>query len=334
MKTGATGTGQPSSFDVARHAGVSQSAVSRTFTPGASVSAKMRERVLAAAAHLGYQPNLIPRIMATGRSEIVAVVAGGFYNPYFNDILEHLVRSLRDAGKQVMLVHAESDLALDDIVGELSRYRIDAVITPLSIRTQAVADTLATFRIPIVTLNAGITGGLVRAVISDSEAASAQAATLLSQRGGTRFGYIGGPESPQQDRRERGFAMGLKAIDQQGYARAIGDFNYGGGHEAALSLFGSGRPDAIYCMNDLAALGAIDAIRRVLGLRVPEDVLVLGYDNIAMAGWTSYDLSTFDQNKEAIVAGVGRLLEAEIPAEPIVKITATLIERSSTIRPL
>lgn len=323
---------KPSSTDVARLAGVSQSAVSRTFTPGASVSAETRAKVMAAAEALAYQPNLIPRIMATGRSEIVAVVAGGFYNPYFTDTLEVIVRVLRDAGKQVMLVHAESDLALDGVVGELKRYRVDAVVTPLSIRTQSVADLLSTFRIPIVTLNAGITGGLIRAVISDSEAASSDAARFLHEQGGTRFGYVGGPESPQQDRRERGFAAGLKALGHPAYVRAIGDFDYGGGYRAVVDTFRDDCPDAIYCMNDLAAFGVIDALRKELGLRVPEDVLVMGYDDIAMASWSAYDLTTFNQNTDLLIEGVMKMMEPAELRTTITCVPATLMARGSTRR--
>ncbi|WBO23805.1 LacI family DNA-binding transcriptional regulator [Sphingomonas abietis] len=317
---------------MARLAGVSQSAVSRTFTPGASVSPVMREKVVAAAAALGYQPNLIPRIMATGRSEIIAVAAGGFYNPYFTDILEVLVQMLRDAGKQMMLVHTESDLALDGVVSELARYRVDAVVTPLSIRSRSVADALNALRIPIVTLNAGVTGGLIRAVISDSETASARAAQLLCRAGGTRFGYIGGPESPQQNLREQGFARQLSIRGVHEYARAIGNFDYDGGYRAALQLFEQGRPDAIYCMNDLAALGAMDAIRSRLGLRIPEDVLIMGYDNIAMSQWPTYDLSTFDQDKPAIVRAVLAQLGETAPQLAPIRIPASLIERRTTSR--
>lgn len=333
-KASKTGAGQPSSIDVAKAAGVSQSAVSRTYTPGASVSTKTRNKVLAAAAVLGYQPNLIPRIMATGRSEIVAVVAGGFYNPFFNDLLETLARHLRDAGKQVMLVHAESDLALDGAVSELARYRVDAVVTPLSIRTQGGADTLSAFRIPIVTLNAGLTGGLIRAVVSDSTKASAQAARVLHDAGGTSFAYVGGPSSPQQDLREKGFLAGLKALGVRDYARAVGDFDYGGGFEAAAVLFSRGKPDAIYCMNDLAALGVMDGLRTTLGLRVPEDVQVIGYDNIAMAAWPTYDLTTFDQNKAELVAGVMRTLHDPDSGRPVTRVPPSFIPRRSTRRSL
>ena len=331
--------GKPSSIDVARLACVSQSAVSRSFTPGASVSAKTRAKVMTAAAALSYKPNLIPRIMATGRSAIVAVVAGGFYNPFFASTLETFVRALRNAGKQVMLVHAESDRTLDDVVSELARYRVDAVVTALSIGSQAVADTLAMFNIPIVTLNAGITGGLIRAVISDNEGGSAAAAALLVRRGGRCFGYVGGPDSPQQAQRERGFAEGLAALGHHSYVRAIGDFDYGGGYRAVCEMFARSRPpssvpDSLFCMNDLAACGVIDALRHEFGLRVPEDVMVVGYDDIAMAGWAAYDLTTFNQDIGALVAGVMRMLGETPPAETILRVPPTLVERGSTRPPL
>ena len=106
----------PSSTDVARFAGVSQSAVSRTFKPGASVSKETRQKILAAAEELGYQPSLIPRIMLTHRSYLVAIVVGGMYNPFYSTILEQFLVSLQEAGKQALLVHVNSGHSLEPIV--------------------------------------------------------------------------------------------------------------------------------------------------------------------------------------------------------------------------
>src|SRR5688572_22043800 len=118
----------PSSVDVARLAGVSQSAVSRTFTPGASVSPETKAKVMAAAEALNYRPNIIPRIMLKNRSNIVAVVVGSLSNPYHSKALQAFSGRLQQQGKQVMLVQTNFDRALDEVVGELASYRVDAVL--------------------------------------------------------------------------------------------------------------------------------------------------------------------------------------------------------------
>ena len=115
-----------SSTDVARLAGVSQSAVSRTYKPGGSVSAETRRKVLAAAEQLGYRPSLIPQIMLNHRSYLVAIVIGGMYNPFYAKVLEEFTVKLQAIGHQVLLVHVDSDHSLDadhPAPGELPRRR-------------------------------------------------------------------------------------------------------------------------------------------------------------------------------------------------------------------
>ncbi|PXA82675.1 LacI family transcriptional regulator, partial [Caulobacter sp. D5] len=203
----------PSSIDVARAAGVSQSAVSRAFTPGAKIAEATRAKVMAAAEALGYRPNLLPKILQTNRSGIVAVVVGGFYNPYFAMTLEAFSKALTAAGRQMLLVRVDSDRILDGVVDQLAGYRVDAVVSALALTSQEAADQLAKLRIPIVTLNSDLAGDWIRSVSSDNFAAGEAAARLLHERGGRRFGFVAGPaDSPAQVAREAGFAHGLAAL--------------------------------------------------------------------------------------------------------------------------
>ncbi|WBO21316.1 LacI family DNA-binding transcriptional regulator [Sphingomonas abietis] len=319
----------PSSTDVARLAGVSQSAVSRTFTPGASVSPETKTRILAAAEELGYTPTALPRIMQTGRSSIVAIVVGGLYNPYFMMALDAFSTSFQAAGNHVMIVRAESDSALDDIVGDLARYRVDAVVSALSIRSQAVADTLTNFKIPVVTLNSGITSETISTVSSDNHGAGELAARLFTERGRRRLGYLAGHDSRPQTDREAGFFAGAEALGQPAPLRAVAGFDYADGRAGALALFGGpDRPDALFCVNDLVACGAIDALRDELGLRVPEDVCVIGYDDIAMASWGAYRLTSFNQDIPALLRGVEAILAGTV-SERAILVPPRLIERAT-----
>lgn len=322
----------PTSHDVARLAGVSQSAVSRAFTPGASVSPQMRERIERAAAELGYRPNLLPRMMLSGRTGIVAVVVGGLYNPFYTMTLEAFTRTLRDSGRQVMLVQVESDRALDEIVGEVACYRVDAVVSALSVLSQEVGTALSSHRIPIVTLNSAITTPWLWTVRSDNEAAGAQAARLLHSRGGRHFAYVGGPEdSIAQTERAAGFRRGLASLGIHDLALERGDYHYRGGYDAGMNLLKRRpRPDAIFCANDLTAMGVIDAFRIVAGLYCPGDVRVVGYDNIEAASWPPYMLTTFDQRVEQMVAEAVAMLDSPPGHEVSRVVEARLEERRST----
>jgi len=325
----------PSSIDVARAAGVSQSAVSRAFTPGAKIAEATRARVMAAAEALGYRPNLLPKILQTNRSGIVAVVVGGFYNPYFAMTLEAFSKALTAAGRQMLLVRVDSDRILDGVVDQLAGYRVDAVVSALALTSQEAADQLSKLRIPIVTLNSDLAGDWIRSVSSDNFAAGEAAARLLHARGGTRFGFVAGPaDSPAQVAREAGFAHGLAALALPLAVRAGGGYDYASGAEAARTLFaGVDRPDALFCANDLAAFGVIDTLRETFGLKVPDDVLLVGYDNLDMAAWAPYRLTSFDQDIEALVATAMELLSLEAGATCVARVVLSqLVERESTRR--
>lgn len=132
-----------SSIDVAQLAGVSQSAVSRTYREGASVSEETRRKVLEAATALDYRPSMIPRIMLTHRSYLVAVVVGGLYNPFYANVLEIFSARLQEAGYLVLLIHTDSGHTLDDIIPRLSSYRVDAIVSALAVMSGAAAQDLA-----------------------------------------------------------------------------------------------------------------------------------------------------------------------------------------------
>ena len=135
-----------SSTDVARLAGVSQSAVSRTYRPGASVSEETRAKVLAAAETLGYRPSLIPQIMRDHRSYLVAVVVGGLYNPFYAQVLEEFARQLQAVGKQVLLVHVDTHSFFTTVLKATTGMRRPASASAASLDSTAKALTTASTR--------------------------------------------------------------------------------------------------------------------------------------------------------------------------------------------
>jgi DNA-binding LacI/PurR family transcriptional regulator len=327
-----------SSTDVARLAGVSQSAVSRTYKPGASVSAETRRKVLAAAEQLGYRPSLIPQIMLNHRSYLVAIVIGGMYNPFYSRVLEEFTVKLQAIGHQVLLVHVESGHSLDAVIPRLASYRVDAIVSALAILSPRSADDLARFRIPVISFNTPVKNEWVSSVSCDNEGAARQIADLFVARGARRFGYITGPAgSPANEERLDGFRNRLAERGATDLRIAPADFQYQAGLQAALSFFERGKkpPEAIFCANDLMAMGAIDAIRKVVGLRVPEDVMIAGFDDIPAAAWLAYDLTTFVQDAPLMVEEalniVSSTTASHAPAGEIrIVVPARLIERGTT----
>ncbi len=304
-----TGNRPITSHDVARLTGFSQSAVSRAFTPGASISPALREKVKEAAARLGYQPNLLPRMMLHGRSGIVAIVIGGAYNPFHAATLEAFSHALQAAGKRIMLVQAESDRTLDAVVDDLIGYRIDGVVTALSILSRKAASSITAHRIPVVTLNSGITSTSIRVVGIDNVAAGRAAARHMLDGGASRLAYVGA-DSVASRARQKGFSAEISQAGLQPPLYLPGTLNYDGGYAAGLRLLSQEeRPDGIFCVNDLTAIGVMDAWRREGGLAFPQDAQIVGFDDIPASRWAAYDLTTINQNVEAMAQRSVELIE-------------------------
>jgi DNA-binding LacI/PurR family transcriptional regulator len=306
------GRRHPSSTDVARLAGVSPSAVSRAFSEGKSVSPETSRKVFAAAKKLGYSPNFIPRILRKHRSHLVAIVVNGTDNPFYAMTLEEFTRSLQNAGYHVLLVHVDGPHALDGALPRLASYRVDAIVSALPVLSAETARAFARIRIPTVAFNTPVKNRYVASVCCDNAGAAGAVADLFVARGARRFGFIAGSEgSHASDERLRGYRERLAAQGFPHVAAARGDFLYRGGHDAALALLAAAPPpDAIFCANDLMAIGAIDALRRTAGIRVPEDVLIAGFDDVPEASWAAYDLTTVVQEAPAMVAAALAILEA------------------------
>jgi DNA-binding LacI/PurR family transcriptional regulator len=276
--------------------------------------------------------------MLNHRSYLVALVIGGMYNPFYARVLEEFTVQLQATGHQVLLVHAESGHSLDSVIPRLASYRVDAIVSALAVLSADAAAALAAFRIPVVSFNTPVKNKWLTSISSDNSAAGAEIADLFFARGARSFAYVAGPKgSPASDHRLKGFRDRL-AAHGCGALRVIGgeDFSYGSGRDALVTLLGiGGLPEAIFCANDLIALGAIDAVRSRTGLCAPKDYLIAGFDDIAMAGWAAYDLTTFVQDAERMVSETVRVLQAaEGAREPSneihVVLPARLVERGST----
>ncbi|MEO1089675.1 MAG: LacI family DNA-binding transcriptional regulator [Pseudomonadota bacterium] len=303
------------SLDVARRAGVSQSAVSRAFTPGASVSSETRAKVLTAARDLGYRPNVVARTLITGRSRMIGLVVAYLDNQYYPMALEKLCNRLQRQGYHVLVfMAAQSSVDVDEVLTEILDYQVDGIVMASVAMSSELAGRCDEAGVPVVLFNRVQDDDRFSAVSSDNAAGGAELARFLVAGGHTRIAYVAGWEgaSTQRDR-EAGFRSGLAQCGVELVDRAVGDYDFAGAAAATRSLFHRARhPDAVFVANDHMAIAAMDVLRFELGLSVPEDVSVVGYDDAPPAAWPSYALTTVRQPTEPMVDAVVDALMARI----------------------
>ena len=324
------------SAEVARHAGVSQSAVSRVFTPGASASPEMTERVRQAADELGYRPNILARSLITGRSRIIGLVISYFENNFYPEALEKLSRALQERGYHVLVFMAQQSAEnIEDVVQEILDYQVDGIVAASVAMSSDLATRCRAAGVPVVLFNRVQDDGRLSAVESDNLGGGTALAEFLVAGGHQRIGYIAGWESASTQRdREAGFLAGLHAAGLSLHARQVGNFRHDEAAEAARKMFtGPDRPDAVFVANDHMAFAVMDVLRFELGLRIPEDVSVVGYDDVPMASWPSYNLTTIRQSAEAMVAKTVEILMQHIEEDDATprrtRVDAPLIVRGS-----
>ena len=324
------------SLEVARRAGVSQSAVSRFFTKGASVSRKTADKVHKAASELGYRPNILARAMASGRSRIIGLIVAYLDNDFYSEALERLSNALQTRGYHVLVVMASQAAGnIDKVVDEMLDYQVDGVVAASLAMSSDLAQKCHDAGISMVMFNRSQAGSDYSAVTTDNFSGGRRVAEFLLAGEHQRIGYISGWEgaSTQRDR-EKGFRTGLAAAGRKLDDLEIGNFTQDGARMAASRMFsGSDQPDAVFVANDHMAFAVMDELRTRLGLKVPDDVSVVGFDDVGPASWPSYDLTTVRQRTNLMVESTVEILieQIESPEIPCRKVTidAELVLRSS-----
>ncbi|MBB4155663.1 DNA-binding LacI/PurR family transcriptional regulator [Sphingomonas jinjuensis] len=311
-KAGTRGGGRTvTSYDVAQRAGVSQSAVSRCFTTGTSVSPQTRERIMKAAAALGYQPNAIARSLTTKRSNLVAVVVANLgFNPELTATLSRLFAS-RDLNLLLFTLDHEEDA--DRVVNQLWQYRVDGVLSATHLPRGHI-EQLAKRRVPVVFLNRVYDDIAVNSVCCDQVEGERWLVDRLWAAGHRRFAIVSGPDSSLVSRqRVSGARDRIAALGGDEPAVAIGDFTYDGGRAAMRALAAEARrPDAVICANDMMAIGCIDEIRLEMKLKVPKDMSVVGFDGAAPGRWGSYALTSVRQPVDVMIEAAIDMLTARV----------------------
>ena len=298
-------TKKVTSLEVAKLAGVSQSAVSRVFTPGASASKKTNEKVLSAAAELGYRPNILARSLITGKSRIIGLVVSHLDNYFYPEALELLSNALQKKGYHVLVFMASKTSGnIDDVVDEILDYQVDAIILASIAMSSNLTNRCVAAGVPVMLFNRGQDDDRFSTVTSDNFLGGQKVARFLIAGGHKRIGYIAGWEgaSTQRDR-EAGFTEELTQHGRSLYAREVGNFVQDEARQAARKMFTKKEiPDAVFVASDDMAFAVMDVIRFELGLKIPEQVSVVGYDDVPVASWAAYDLTTVRQPANRMVA--------------------------------
>jgi DNA-binding LacI/PurR family transcriptional regulator len=308
------------SYDVAKAAGVSQSAVSRVFLKGRSVSKKTREKVLTTANELGYKPNAIARMLITKRSGMVAVILSSRANINYPEVLSLLNKRLAECNERVLLFNLDDSEGLDEILEQIWTFQVDGVIALAAHFDNESIEKFKDHNIPVVLYNRVVLGQTASSVCVNHEQGIFQLVTLLDKQAHKDYLVLAGPT--ESDVANERLECAIKALSAKGHKDVpilYGDYSYDSGKQAFHQWMKDNKaPTAVVCSNDPMAIGVIDEARRNWGLRVPEDLSVVGFDGVSAVAWHSYQLTTVKQPLELMTkAAVDILLEQiETPDNP------------------
>ena len=325
---------KPTMEDVAARAGVSRALVSLVMRDSPRVSETSRERVLAAAAELGYRPNLWARNLASGRTNVIGVMLNDLHNPYFTEMAEGAAEAATEAGMQILINSGWQQQS-----GEIT-----AIEALLSLRTDGLVlgaprltnDVLADFgnQCPTVSISAYGAPDAFDTVCNDEAFGAELVVDHLVDLGHERIAHISATTAAGGPERRTAFTESMVA---HGLAPIVveGDFNEEAGFEAAARLMSLRTPPtAIFAGNDLAAIGVLTHLQQT-GVRVPEDVSVVGYDDTLLAGIGPVSLTTVHQPRQRFGRRATELLLERIAGRTEARhelIKPNLVTRSSTAR--
>lgn len=324
------------SYDVAQYAGVSQSAVSRCFKSGGSVSRKMRERVMKAVEELGYQPNAIARGLITRRSNMVAVIVSNLN--YYPEVLSQLSARFTERGVHVLLFTLDQESDVGRILDQVWQYQVDGVVVAAHLAPGEI-EAFNKRNVPLVFYNRTYSDIPVSSVSCDQVEGQRILVNLLAKNGSHKsFAVVSGPaDSVVSMQRTREAMNRLHDLGIEDIVQVSGDYSYDSGRDAVDRVMAQrgALPDAIICANDMMAFGCMDQLRYGYHLRVPEDVSVVGFDGVRAANWSSFNLVTIQQPVDSMAeAAVEMLLDRveNYVLPPEKRIFSGVLRNGATIR--
>lgn len=323
--------------DVAALAGVSRWTVGRAFKKEASISAKARKKVLEAAAELGYAPDLLAASLASDKSNLVALLVDDFANPHKLVMMERLSRILRINGWDTLLVNTLDESDASTALMNASQRRVDAaVLIGVRFDDQELATALGARRVKkLIVFARGSENPDTISICCDDQAAMKEITGHVIRKGYRRPLFLAGPQTQSAHlmRKETFVRLWHQAnggtpdfISVDSYDPALA---YQAVADRLRTCMASDRPDVIVCENDALAMGAVDAIRYELGLKVPRDIAVTGFDDVPQAASPHYLLTTYRQPISAMAEGLVQVLKGETDTKGFCRFSGQLIIRDS-----
>ena len=286
------------------------------------------------------RPNVLARAMITGRSRIIGLVVAYLENQFYPEVVERLSVALQKQGYHVLVFMSSPTVGdVEDVMKEILDYQVDGIVLASVSMSSVLAKRCHEHGIPVVLFNRVQDDPRMSSVATNNQLGGEAIAAHFAAAGYRKIGYIAGlEEASTQLEREAGFRDGLERAGLSLWARELGNFEYAQARAAALEMFaGRDYPDAVFVCNDHMAFAVMDVIRFKLGLRIPEDVAVAGFDDVPIASWPAYDLTSYRQPINRLVARTVDILLRRIEdrtAEPErIKIEGQLMLRGSTRTP-
>lgn len=330
--------------DIARDLGVSVVTVSKVLRNHTDISEETRERVLKRMKELNYRPNLAARALVTGRSCTMGLVVPDLVHPFFSHVAKGVSKALRKKGYSLFISSSEEDPQLEQQeIDQMLARRVDALIIASAQWTVESFRRIEEQKVPFVLIDRQFPGFAANFIGVDDIAVGRMATDHLFDQGCSRIAHIRGPEvSPALGRLEgyrgslakRGLSPAPGHVVMSRTGDDAGDVS---GYEAMLKLLSlSPRPDGVFCYNDPTALGAMKAILDS-GLRVPEDIAVVGCGNVIYDTLLRVPLSSVDQDSLSIGEKAGKLalslVESKTPQRPrSILLEPNLVVRASSQR--
>ena len=325
--------------EVAERAGVSRSAVSRTFTEGASVSEKTRRKVRLAAEALGYSPNLLAGSLTTRRTKLIGLISSNFRNPAFLQVFDIFTRGLQERGLRPLLVNLTDDSVSQETVRLMRQYSVDGVIIASSTLPANYALAFREAGIPVVhSFGRATSSPEVHVVGIDNRTCGKMAAECLVARGYRSVAFMGGPEAATSTRdRLDGFMAEMARHPDVAVSHSFSEaYSFQAGRSEMERLLAQTPAEAYFCGDDVLSIGALSAVKSA-GLDVPRDIGIIGLNDMEMAGWENIDLTTIHQPIPEIIASSIDLIVAMLDEPnryPEARLFPCHIVERGTLRPL
>lgn len=327
------------SVDVAKAVGVSPATVSRVFREDTKnlVRPEVRERIIKVSKEMGYSPNLVARGMISGKTNIIALVTGENPGPFYQYIISQFIKEIQETGKQCLVFYVSRQSNMENIIEKVLQFHVEALIITASAMNEDLKDSCDNAGIPVVLFNKVLPNVDINTICVDSFTSGQLAAAYLLERGHRKIAYIRYKNSSQEeDEKYIGFYSELRKYGVSISREIASDYVYEACYEKSKQLFSNNNDiTAVFCTSDILAISVIDMLRNEYSLSVPDDVSVIGCDNIEVSSYKSYELHTMRQPIEEMIKETMELIEKILDGtqtESMLKIFKPKVEERNSVR--